>query len=115
MLPLFSVQVFVNGGKLPKDDEAYVFTDSLRKVGLDNLEELLKRKNKPYICGDHMTIADLKLLFETNFDRVYGRKDFSEYPLIEAWMKTMSKNEVIARNVEGHTTTLGDFMSFFPN
>mmetsp|Transcript_5685 Transcript_5685/g.5188 ORF Transcript_5685/g.5188 Transcript_5685/m.5188 type:complete len:105 (-) Transcript_5685:61-375(-) len=71
------------------DEEVRVFNDAKRKPQLDMLEILIKKKG-PYLCGDHFTIADIRLFFEITTEYFIGRKDWSDYPAIDEWQKRVS-------------------------
>ena len=63
---------------------------------LQVFDTLLGKKTGGFMCGEHLTLADLQCYFEITDEIVLGRKDFAEFPLVDAWYKKVGAIKEVA-------------------
>mmetsp|Transcript_37018 Transcript_37018/g.27361 ORF Transcript_37018/g.27361 Transcript_37018/m.27361 type:complete len:103 (+) Transcript_37018:311-619(+) len=76
------------GGKEPEKD-AIEFFNSRRDPALETLSTFLSKYPGQYLCGEHLSIADLQIFFELTDEFVNGRENFKAFPRVEEYFQKM--------------------------
>lgn len=57
------------------------------QISLNEIEEVFLKGDKPFLCGDNITIADLLGSCEVEQPRCVGYDVYAGHPKVKAWME----------------------------
>lgn len=75
----------------PVDEVKLKFYKHEFEKALDNIEKMFL-KNRPYLCGDHITVADILGICEVDQPLLIGFDPVSSRPQIKCWMDRVKKD-----------------------
>jgi len=73
------------------------------KVALTKLDTIIEENKKGFVVGDHVTIADLQIFFETASFAGALQFDLSEFKSLAKWFNDVKEaHEIISRNLTSY-------------
>ncbi|XP_037948097.1 glutathione S-transferase 1 [Teleopsis dalmanni] len=74
----------------------------------DGLEKCLA--NSPYLCGEHLTIADLCCVASVSTAMIFAAIDAEKFPKLSAWVERMATLPYYQKNNQDGADILGKFV-----